>query len=135
MADDFTLFSCVLDVRSADNMQRARAIYREMEIAYANFEATEIGFMVEADGPVSLWIHDGDSFGNPEHVAAFVLRCAAECDLKGRWGFTWALTCPRPCTDGFGGGAQLLDLSARTRVDRIDCELWLAACLCSPAAT
>ena len=134
MADDFTLFSCVLDVGSAGNVTRALAIYREMEIAYANFEASEIGFMVETDGPTSLWIHDGDSFGNPEHVAAFVLRCAAEFDLKGRWGFTWALTCSRPCIDGFGGGAQLLDLSARTSIDRIDCELWLAGGLCTPAA-
>ncbi len=127
MADYFTQFSCVLDVGSADNVARAIQLHREMELAYAAFEQSEMGFAIEPNGPMSIWIHDGDGFGDQEHVIKFVLRCAAEFDLHGRWGFTWALTCSRPRTDGFGGGAQLIDLSARRSLDWIDCAHWLAA--------
>jgi len=56
-----------------------------------------------------------------------MLRCAEPLDLQGRWGFVWALTCSRPRLDGFGGGAQLLDLGARTSLAWIDCEHWLTA--------
>jgi hypothetical protein len=125
MADYFTQFSCVLDVGSADNVLRAIDLHQEMDVAYANFEDGEIGFEIDADGPTSVWIHDGDGFGNQEHVIKFVLRCAAEFDLRGRWGFTRALTCSRPRTNGFGGGAQVLDFGARKSLDWIDCNHWL----------
>lgn len=126
MADYFTLFSCVLDLGSAENVLRAIDIHNEMDVAFANFEDSEIGFEIGANGPTSIWIGDGDGFGDQEHVIKFVLRCAAEFNLRGRWGFTWALTCSRPRTDGFGGGAQLLDLTARKSLDWIDCDHWLA---------
>lgn len=127
MADYFTQFSCVLDIGSVENVARAIQLHREMELAYAAFEQSEIGFAIEPNGPTSICMHDGDGFGDQEHVMKFVLRCAAEFDLRGRWGFTWALTCSRPRTVGFGGGAQLLDLSARKSLDWIDCDHWLAA--------
>lgn len=127
MADYFTQFSCVLAVGSAENVARAIDIHQSMDVAYANFEDSEIGFQIDSEGSTSLWIHDLDGFGGQEHVIKFVLLCAAEFDLHGRWGFTWALTCSRPRTDGFGGGAQLLDLSARKSLDWIDCDHWLAA--------
>lgn len=126
MADYFTQFSCVLDVGSADNVARAIVLHREMELAYAAFEQSEMGFDIEPSGATSIWIGDGDGFGDQEHVIKFVLRCAAEFNLRGRWGFTWALTCSRPRADGFGGGAQLLDLTARKSLDWIDCDHWLA---------
>ena len=66
-------------------------------------------------------------FDEPEHVIAFVLGCAEAFDLRGRWGFRWALTCSRPRLDGFGGGAQLLDLGARRSLAWIDCEHWVLA--------
>ena len=56
-----------------------------------------------------------------------MLRCAEAFDLRGRWGFSWALTCSRPRLDGFGGGAQLLDLGARKSLAWIDCEHWILA--------
>lgn len=56
----------------------------------------------------------------------FVLRCAEAFDLTGRWGFAWALTCSKPRIDGFGGGAQLIDLGARKSIAWTDCEHWLA---------
>ena len=126
MATYFTQFACVLDVGSADNVARAIILHREMELAYAAFEQSEMGFDIEPSGATSICMHDGDGFGDQEHVIKFVLRCAAEFDLQGRWGFTWALTCSRHRLDGFGGGAQLLDLTARKSLDWIDCGHWLA---------
>ena len=126
MATYFTQFACVLDVGSADNVARAIILHREMELAYAAFKQSEMGFDLEPSGATSICMHDGDGFGDQEHAIQFVLRCAAEFDLKGRWGFTWALTCSRPRVDGFGGGPQLLDLTQRKSLDRIDCDHWLA---------
>ncbi len=94
-----------------------------------------IGFAAEAghaegDGEAaSLWLHDDAGDGNPEHVIAFVLRCAEAFGLTGRWGFVWALTCSRPRLDGFGGGAHVLDLGRRETVAWMDCEHWRAAML------
>ena len=48
-------------------------------------------------------------------------------DLTGRWGFIWALTCSKPRLDGFGGGAQLIDLGERRSLAWLDCEHWLAS--------
>lgn len=39
----------------------------------------------------------------------------------------WALTWSKPRLDGFGGGAQLLDLGARRSLAWLDCEHWLTA--------
>lgn len=69
------------------------------------------------------------AYGEPEHVIDFVLRCAEAFDLSGRWGFTWALTCSKPRLDGFGGGAQLIDLGERRSIAWLDCEHWLAGSL------
>jgi hypothetical protein len=87
-----------------------------------------IGFVaaVSSDEPASLWLTDDDGHGEPEHVIAFALRCAEAFDLKGRWGFCWALTCSRPRLDAFGGGAQLIDLGARKSLAWTDCSQWLA---------
>ncbi len=82
-------------------------------------------------GP-AVWIHSGES-GEPEHVIGFVLRCAATFNLKGRWGFRWALTCSRPVLDAFGGGAQIINLTTRETEDWLDCEQWIAARLGSSA--
>ena len=80
--------------------------------------------------PGVLWISDGDGQGDPEHVIAFVLACAAAFDLSGRWGFSpWALTSSKPRLDGFGGGAQLIDLGARKSLAWLDCGHWLQGAL------
>ena len=73
----------------------------------------------------AVWLTDSDGMGDPEQVIAFVLRCAAALDLRGVWGFCWALTCSKPRLDGFGSGAHRLDLGARTTLDWIDCAHWL----------
>ena len=128
MADYFTQFSCIFDVGSAENAARAEAIRGELAADLDRDEGACIGFEIEADhehGPGALWI-SSDEYGEPEHVICFVLRCAEAFDMSGMWGFRWALTCSKPRLDGFGGGAQLVDLGKRKSVAWIDCENWVA---------
>ena len=126
MADYFTHFSCRIEV-GADNVDTALAIYTQMAQALEADDGLAIGFTARpsSSDPASLWLC-GDGDGEPEHVIAFALRCAEAFDLTGRWGFCWALTCSRPRIDGFGGGAQLLDLGARKSLGWVDCSHWLA---------
>jgi hypothetical protein len=127
VADYFTHFSCVLDVGSPENAAAALALRVQMAAELEADDGVAIGFEAEvsSEQPASLWLHDGDGFGEPEHVIGFALRCAEAFGLSGRWGFCWALTCSRPLLDGFGGGAQVLDLGARKSLDWIDCGHWL----------
>lgn len=131
MADYFTQFSCILDVGTAENVVRAEEIRRRFADELDEAEGAQLGFDLAPDpdhGPGALWI-SSDGYGEPEHVIRFALPCAEAFDLHGRWGFTWALTCSRPRLDGFGGGAQLLDLGACRSLAWTDCEHWLAAML------
>jgi hypothetical protein len=131
MADYFTSFSCLFDTGSQENAERAAVIRDELAAELERDEGCALGFTMDAGEhgpPGTLWLYS-DDYGEPEHVIDFVLRCAEAFDLKGRWGFVWALTCTRPRLDGFGGGAQLIDLTARKSIDWIDCEHWLAAVL------
>ena len=129
MADYFTQFSCMFNVGTAENAARAEEIRRQQAEALDAAEGAELGFDMDPDpacGPGALWI-SSDGFGEPEHVIAFVLACAEAFDLTGRWGFVWALTCSRPRLDGFGGGAQALDLGARKSLAWTDYSHWLDA--------
>ena len=139
MADYFTLFSVLFPVGTATNVAPALALYQQF--ADELEEAGEaVGFLAEADKPsagAELWLHSDES-GDVEHVIAFVLRCAEAFDLKGLWGFRWALTCSKLRLDGFGGGGQLLDLGGRRSLGWTDAEHWLleeAARLHEPANT
>ena len=127
MADYFTHFTCLLEV-GAEHVEAALALHRQMAAELEADDGLAIGFAAEPapDHPSTLWLHGDGGFGEPEYVIAFALRCAEAFDLKGRWGFCWALTCSRPRPDGFGGGAQVLDLGARKSLDWTDCSHWLA---------
>jgi hypothetical protein len=94
-------------------------------------DGVSIGFTCEAafGRPATVWLCDDDGYGEPEHVIAFALRCAEAFGLTGRWGFCWALTCSSPRADGFGGGAQMLDLGRRKSLARCDLSQWLAQML------
>jgi hypothetical protein len=127
MADYFTHFSCIFDVGSAENVARALDLFEIYATELDEAEGVEPGFDIEADpdtGDGALWLR-GDGCGEPEHVITFVLRCAEAFDLTGRWGFAWALSCSKPRLDGFGGGAQLIDLGERRSLAWIDCSYWL----------
>lgn len=129
MADYFTHFSCMFDVGSAENAARALAIRQEQAAAHEEAEGGDLGFEVEHDPDCAagaLWIYS-DGYGEPEHVIAFVIACADAFDLIGRWGFTWALTCSKPRLDGFGGGAQVIDLGQRKSLAWVDCDHWLVS--------
>lgn len=130
MADYFAQFSCALDLGSADTVARALALLDELREDDPSDDDPIYGFDAEADPlrPGTIFFTDGGQ-GEPEHVIRFVLACADKFDLQGRWGFVWALTCSRHRLDGFGGGAQLLDLGARKSLAWIDCENWLAGAL------
>lgn len=130
MADYFTQFSCMFDVGSAENATAALVLLDRLRDEPDDNEPP-YGFdaVIDPSTPTALWISDGDGHGDPEHVIAFVLACAEAFDLTGRWGFVWALTCSRPRLDGFGGGAQLLDLGARKSLAWLDCDHWLQGAL------
>ena len=128
MANYYTLFSTLFPVGEAGNVAPALALYEQFADELEEQEET-VGFLAEAGDPhdgAHLWLRSEES-GDVEHVIAFALRCAETLDLQGIWGFRWALTCSGPRLDGFGGGAQVIDLGARRTVSWVDAEDWMEA--------
>lgn len=131
MADYFTHFSCLLDVGTLENATRALDLYNALADETAADDALSDGFLmsIEAEhGGTQLWMRD-DGNGDPEHVIQFVKRCAKEFALTGLWGMQYANTCSKPRLDGFGGGAQVLDLTTGETVDWINTDGWLSTVL------
>lgn len=131
MADYYTRFSCLIDLKTAENAARAVDIYENETSDEAGDELYCDGFEFEYTDQASpglMWIH-GDAFGDPERVIKFVLRCATEFDLQGLWGFQYANTASRPRLDAFGGGAHVIDLTTRKTVAWIETSEWLALTL------
>jgi hypothetical protein len=111
-----------------ESAERADAIRGELAAELDRHEGAALGFDMAIDhetGPGALWLYIIE-YGEPEHLARFVLRCAEAFNLRGRWGFSWGLNCTKPLTDGFGGGALVLDLGRRETIAWIDCADWLA---------
>ena len=132
MADYFTHFSCLIDVGTADKAARALVLFQELRAADQDADDPEVlGFALSRqDAPEvsTLWIQD-DEHGDVEAVVRFVLRLAEDLDLSGIWGFEYANTCSRPRLGAFGGGAHVIDLSARTTIGWTNTNEWLAAAL------
>lgn len=127
MADYFTHFSCLLDVGTPGNAARALDLYNDLCAEGAAEDPPSDGFLLSLDpahGGSTLWMRD-DGTGDPQRVIDFVLRCAAEFGLTGRWGFQWANSCSRPRVNVFGGGAQVFDLGRRDTVAWIGTHGWL----------
>ena len=126
MADFFTHFSCLLDVGTPENAARALDLYnRTMEENAAEDPPSEAFSSIQPEhGGTQLWIRD-DTTGDPQAVIDFVLRCAAQFGLSGRWGFQWANTCSRPRVNAFGGGAHVRDLGRLKTVAWIATNPWL----------
>ena len=128
MADYYTQFSCIFDVGSIENAGLAENLRKVLADGLERDEGGDLGFDMKPDhetGPGALWIHSHEN-GKPEHVIQFVIKCAEAFSMTGLWGFRWALTCSRPRLDGFGGGAQMIDLARRETVAWVDCEQWVA---------
>ncbi len=132
MADCFTHFSCLLDVRTPEKATRAVDFFVALRDEDDQSDEPQFhGFDLSLDdGPKSsvLWIHNDES-GDVEAVIAFILRLAAELDLSGLWGFAHSTTCSRPRLDAFGGGAHVIDLGARKVTSWVNTQTWLAAAL------
>ncbi|MBN9014168.1 MAG: hypothetical protein J0H25_14315 [Rhizobiales bacterium] len=127
MADYFTHFSCLLDVGTPETAARALDLYNQLSEDGASEEPPSDGFLLSIQpehGGSKLWMRD-DVTGDPERLIQFVIRCAAEFHLTGRWGFQYANTCSRPRLDGFGGGAHVLDLATGETVAWIYTNGWL----------
>ncbi len=119
----YTQFSSVFDVGSAEAATRADEIKGEPAAELDRDEGIALGFAMEVDheyGPDALRLHS-DDWDEPDHVVRFVLRCANALRLAGLWGFTWSLTCSKPCIELFGGGGLVPDLTKREAVASIDC--------------
>ncbi|MYZ46192.1 hypothetical protein [Propylenella binzhouense] len=131
MAKYFTHFSCLLDVGTPENAARALELYNRMmeenDAEDTPSDAFLLSIQPEHSG-TQLWIRD-DVTGDPQAVIDFVLRCAEEFGLAGRWGFQWANTCSRPRVNAFGGGAHVLDLSRRKTVTWTATNPWLDSTL------
>ena len=131
MADYFTHFSCLLDVGTPDNAARALNLYNTLSEKGASEDPPPDGFLLSIQpehGGTQLWMRD-DMTGDPERLLEFVLICAKEFELSGRWGFQYADTCSKARVNAFRGGAHVLDLGKRQTVDWIDTDGWLATTL------
>lgn len=127
MADHVTLFATELDLRSRENLVRARQIYQgvpedaESKVLFrtgfelgmdANAETTCLRIFAAQAGDVQALLH-------------FVRRCAKEFGLSGPWGFEWAHSSSTPIQHGFGGGALVLDLASGDTLAWTDTHGWL----------
>lgn len=118
----YTQFSVLFPVGEG-NTTRALEIYKAWK---AELEETHeaIGFEAEEEDPATLWLYS-EEYGDVEQVVDYALRCAETFDLRGAWGFRWALTASKPNLDAFGGGARMLDLGRREETAWVDCDTWL----------
>jgi hypothetical protein len=131
MADYFTHFSCLLDVSTPQNADRALELYNTLSAEGASEEPPSDGFLLSIQpehGGSKLWMRD-DVTGDPERLIQFVKTCATEFNLSGLWGFQYANTCSKPRLDGFGGGAHVLDLATGETVAWTYTDGWLAQLL------
>jgi len=125
MADYHTSFSVLLPV-GAGNVEAALALYARLE-AELEADGEAIGFVAEEGDAKNgtVWIWSGGEGGDTEHVGTYAIRCGEAFSLTGRWGFEYAFHCSRPRVDGFGGGAQMLDLGKHAVVDWVGTGTWV----------
>ena len=131
MADHFTHFSCLLNVRTPDNAARALDLYNRFTEEGALEDPASDGFLVSIQpehGGTQIWMRD-EVTGDPERLLKFVKLCAKEFGLTGRWGFQYADTCSKACINVFGGGAHVLDLATGETVAWTYTDGWLAEVL------
>jgi len=126
MANYYTNFSALLDVKTPENARRALEIYAQ-DCDDEHGDPYEDNFCLEPEGkePASeLWIH-ADVSGSPDSVSDFVIRCAKEFGFDGLWALQWSHTCDKPRIDSFGGGALIIDLKQARVIDCINTDPWV----------
>lgn len=131
MAEYVVRFSCTLDVGTPENAATAIDLFYGLAEDIERKEDREIGFLVSIqpdEGGSVLWLRDDTTY-DLEPVIRFVLLCAETFDLKGLWGFEYANTCASPRLDAFGGGAHVVDLTAREMAGWTNSQDWLNAAL------
>ncbi|KAB2726506.1 hypothetical protein [Brucella anthropi] len=131
MADYFTHFSCLLNVRTPKNAARALELYNRLSKDGATEEPPSDGFLLSIEpefGGTQLWMRD-DGTGDPERLIQFVKLCAREFRLSGRWGFQYANTSSKARVNAFGGGAHVLDLATGETIGWTYTDGWLAEVL------
>lgn len=127
MANYFTKFSCVLDVKSPENAARALTLFEEFKADSpddeqpANFTVSTLS---SEGNPDAIWMRSGAD-DDIEGLIAYVKRCAEEFNLTGYWGFEYANTCAQPRLDAFGGGAHILNLTTCETVSYVESREWL----------
>jgi hypothetical protein len=131
MADNFTHFSCVLDMGTPSNAARALDLYPAFMEKAAREGAFAGGFLVSiqpgGEG-TRIWMRDNVT-GDPLQAIVFVKHCAEVFGLKGWWGLQWANVCSQPQVNAFSGGAHVLDLATRKPVASVHTNLWLTRAL------
>lgn len=132
MAEHYTHFSCLLDLRDPAKAEHAMRLFAQLRAEDEEADEPQLcGFEVELQddaGSAILWLHD-DEHGDVENLVKFVLRLAEDLDLTGLWGFDYAETCSRPIIGSYGGGAHVIDLTSRKSMGWFNTRDWLSAAL------
>ena len=118
MADYFTHFSCLLDVGTPETAARALDLYNQLSEDGASEEPPSDGFLLSIQpehGGSKLWMRD-DVTGDPERLIQFVIRCAAEFHLTGRWAFSTPTPAP--------GRVSMASVAARMSSISRPAKLW-----------
>ncbi len=128
MTDFFTRYSCLLDVGTSANVDRAFDIYTALMAENGREDPPAQPFLLSVEpehGASRLWLRDPGS-ADPQLAITFVTRCAEAFGLTGPWGFQWAGIASTPVVDGFTGGAHLLDLATGETIAWMSTGRWLA---------
>ena len=129
MADYYTHFSCLLDVKTAENVRLAHTFYETLKPQDGSPDwGFRLSSLVINQTNSCLWFTD-DTTGVPDHVVEFVLHCANVFGLEGLWGFEWSHGCSKPHLDAYGGGAIALDLTAGLVIGWTNTHEWLSQTL------
>jgi hypothetical protein len=119
MADYYTTFSCILDVKTKDNAEKVVQLYN------GQLDKDEPPrFELDIADESRIWINSGES-GDPDSVSDFMRVICPMLNLTGKWGFEWANTCSKLRLESFGGGALAFDLSTGEEIGRLYTGLWL----------
>jgi len=116
MADNYTSFSCVIDIPPEHRALVTRLLQGDEttfeKIQWSDDESEDPGFAwewssLQGRGPEQLWINSDES-GNVEDVCIFVSYIQRRLDLEEPFEITWANTCSKLRVGEFGGGACII---------------------------